>query len=65
MLDKTSIKVVGSSEDFNITWNSIKNVNYGTVFYEIQIDSPFKSDSTVRCTIKLFMMYITHKFNYS
>ncbi|KAJ8921659.1 hypothetical protein NQ315_010568, partial [Exocentrus adspersus] len=47
MLNKTSIKVVGSSESFNITWNPIKSVNYGTVFYEVQIDSPSKSDLTI------------------
>ncbi|KAJ8934365.1 hypothetical protein NQ314_013406 [Rhamnusium bicolor] len=47
MTDKTSVKVIGSSESFNVTWNPINNVNYGTVFYEVQIDSPFKNDSTI------------------
>ncbi|CAG9822767.1 unnamed protein product [Phaedon cochleariae] len=39
-VDEDSIKVVGSSKSFNITWNSVKNVNYGDVFYEIKIDDP-------------------------
>lgn len=59
MLNKSSIKVVGSSQSFNITWNPIKNVNYGTIFYEVQIDSPSKSDSAVSC-VNNYLRYILH-----
>lgn len=33
------VKVLGTSESFNVTWEPITNVNYGTVFYEVLIDS--------------------------
>ncbi|XP_050308693.1 proto-oncogene tyrosine-protein kinase ROS isoform X2 [Anthonomus grandis grandis] len=37
-INRESVKAIGSSESFNITWDPVKNVNYGTVFYEIQLD---------------------------
>ncbi|XP_050510998.1 proto-oncogene tyrosine-protein kinase ROS isoform X1 [Diabrotica virgifera virgifera] len=51
MVEKRSVKVVGSCESFNITWDPVSNVNYGTVFYEIQIVNPLKNnDLTVVTT---------------
>ncbi|CAH0553544.1 unnamed protein product [Brassicogethes aeneus] len=38
-IDKDSIKVLGSTSSFNISWDPVENVNYGTVFYEVQIES--------------------------
>lgn len=35
----TSIKVVGTSNSFNVTWMEVSNVNYGKVYYEVLIDS--------------------------
>ncbi|KAH1022662.1 hypothetical protein HUJ04_012034 [Dendroctonus ponderosae] len=32
------VHTVGGSEAFNITWAPVENVNYGTVFYEVQLD---------------------------
>ncbi|XP_060523893.1 proto-oncogene tyrosine-protein kinase ROS isoform X2 [Cylas formicarius] len=46
-VDVTSVKVLGSSESFNITWKPIANVNYGTVFYELHIDGISKNNSAV------------------
>ncbi|CAG9858272.1 unnamed protein product [Phyllotreta striolata] len=45
MVDENSVKVYGSYQSFNITWNPITNVNYGTVFYELQDTSQSKLNS--------------------
>lgn len=37
VVDVSSVGVVGTWDDFNITWKPIENVNFGTVFYEIKI----------------------------
>lgn len=47
-VDKHSVKVIGSVNLFNITWDPIQNVNYGEVFYEVSIDSLPRNDSVVR-----------------
>lgn len=47
LVDKLSIRTVGSSESFNITWSAVLNVNYGTVFYEVQLDGPHTNYSSV------------------
>ncbi|XP_030754698.1 proto-oncogene tyrosine-protein kinase ROS-like isoform X3 [Sitophilus oryzae] len=49
-IDTGSVKVSGSSDSFNITWSPIKNVNYGVVFYEIQIDGLPRNNSTIITT---------------
>lgn len=46
-INKTSIQVTGSSDSFNITWQPVENVNYGTVFYEVQIGSFSRNESIV------------------
>lgn len=38
-VNSSLIRVVGTSESFNVTWEPITNVNYGKVFYEIEINS--------------------------
>lgn len=32
-----SIKIIGTYKIFNITWDPVTNVNYGSVFYEVRI----------------------------
>lgn len=45
-VDGTLIKVLGTSESFNITWEPVINVNYGKVFYEVHLN-----DSSVMTTM--------------
>lgn len=33
------IKVLGTSDFFNVTWEHVTNVNYGEIFYEVVFDS--------------------------
>lgn len=47
LVDKISVRTVGSSESFNITWSAVLNVNYGAVFYELQLDGPYTNYSSV------------------
>lgn len=50
MIDKRTIKVNGSWNSFNITWKPVQNVNFGAVFYEINVnDTITKNDTTVVC----------------
>lgn len=37
VVDPMSVRVVGTWDSFNISWQPITNVNFGTVFYEIKI----------------------------
>lgn len=48
MVQKESVRAIGSSESFNITWDRIKNVNYGTVFYEVQLEYNAKANVSYR-----------------
>ncbi|VEN47844.1 unnamed protein product [Callosobruchus maculatus] len=58
-VDNSSVRVTGSSKSFNITWDSVKDVNYGTVFYEVQIDTPMKlrNYSTMFVTTESYIKY--------
>lgn len=47
-VDEASIKVNGSWKAFNITWNPVENVNFGTVFYEISIKDKIRNESAAR-----------------
>ncbi|XP_074032211.1 receptor protein-tyrosine kinase sevenless isoform X2 [Leptinotarsa decemlineata] len=56
-VNNNSVEVVGSSDSFNVTWNPVKNVNYGQVFYEVQIDDSTRIDgftivTTTNSTVK-------------
>ncbi|XP_066156235.1 proto-oncogene tyrosine-protein kinase ROS isoform X1 [Euwallacea fornicatus] len=42
-----SVKAIGSSDSFSIMWEAVKNVNYGSVFYEVQFDGLPAHNSTV------------------
>ncbi|KAL3277022.1 hypothetical protein HHI36_012384 [Cryptolaemus montrouzieri] len=50
IVNRDSVKVIGSSESFNVSWDPVNNVNYGVVFYEVQIDPLSRNDSTVITT---------------
>ncbi|KAF7989871.1 hypothetical protein HCN44_008545 [Aphidius gifuensis] len=54
-IDADTIKVIGTWNNFNITWKPIDNINYGTVFYEIKftdyINSQINSQITNETTI--------------
>lgn len=36
-VSQSSIRVSGTWESFNISWNPVSNVNYGQVFYEVKV----------------------------
>lgn len=46
-IDRNTVTVVGSWDNFNITWSAVTNVNYGIVFYEIKVDSLSRNGSMV------------------
>lgn len=46
-IEKNTIKAIGSWDSFNIVWEPCHNVNYGTVFYEIKVDTMLQNGSTV------------------
>ncbi|KAK4881780.1 hypothetical protein RN001_005099 [Aquatica leii] len=50
-INRNSIKVIGFWNSFNITWQPCQNVNFGTVFYEIKVDSLLKNTSTKITTL--------------
>lgn len=41
-INATSIRIIGTSSSFNITWNPVTNVNFGQVFYDIKTDDKIK-----------------------
>lgn len=46
-----SITTKGLWDSFNITWSPCSNVNYGTVFYEVKIDSDIESMVSTRIRV--------------
>lgn len=44
---QSSIRVSGSWESFNISWNAVTNVNYGQVFYEVKVRDGTGKEMTV------------------
>ncbi|XP_045468365.1 proto-oncogene tyrosine-protein kinase ROS isoform X2 [Harmonia axyridis] len=50
IVQRNSIKVFGNSDSFNVSWYPVTNVNYGTVFYEVQIDNLSRNNSTIITT---------------
>lgn len=53
-IPNSSIQIIGTYKIFNITWEKIENVNYGSVFYEIKIKSPKMSDINAEQTENFF-----------
>lgn len=39
MVNVTNIKFVGTWENFTLTWESVTNVNYGQMYYDLVLDS--------------------------
>ncbi|XP_044756024.1 proto-oncogene tyrosine-protein kinase ROS isoform X2 [Coccinella septempunctata] len=50
IVQRNSVKVTGTSSSFNVSWSPVDNVNYGTVFYEVQIDNMSHNNSTIITT---------------
>lgn len=46
-IERSTIRTVGFWNSFNITWEPCHKVNFGTVFYEIKVDSLLKNGSSV------------------
>lgn len=59
-VDNTSIKVIGSSESFNITWDPITNVNYGMVFYEVHVESRWRNYTVVRSKFIYLIFFLSY-----
>lgn len=45
---QSSIRVSGSWETFNISWNPVTNVNYGQVVYEVKVRDGSGREMSVR-----------------
>ncbi|XP_020283790.1 proto-oncogene tyrosine-protein kinase ROS isoform X2 [Pseudomyrmex gracilis] len=56
-VDLDSIRVEGSWRNFNISWNPVKNVNYGTVFYEVKFADYINTDSNPEITVETTIPY--------
>lgn len=56
-VDLDSIRVAGSWRNFNVTWDPVKNVNYGTVFYEVKFADYFNANSSPDITIETTVPY--------
>lgn len=46
-VNKHTVHVLGSLKSFNVSWVPVKNINYGTVFYEVNVESSQKNGTTV------------------
>lgn len=56
-VDFDSIRVEGTWRNFNISWNPVKNINYGTVFYEVKFADYINTNSNPEITIETTMPY--------
>ncbi|XP_077261634.1 receptor protein-tyrosine kinase sevenless isoform X2 [Temnothorax americanus] len=56
-VDLDSIRVEGSWRNFNISWDPVKNINYGTVFYEVKFADYINTNSNPEITIETTMPY--------
>ncbi|XP_011346152.2 proto-oncogene tyrosine-protein kinase ROS isoform X2 [Ooceraea biroi] len=52
-----SIRVEGTWRNFNISWDPVKNINYGTVFYEVKFADYINTNSNPEITIETTMPY--------
>ena len=53
-IPNASIQIQGTYKFFNITWDPVTNVNYGSVFYEIKIKQDFEPDINAEQTDNVF-----------
>ncbi|KYQ48889.1 Proto-oncogene tyrosine-protein kinase ROS [Trachymyrmex zeteki] len=56
-VDFDSIRVEGTWRNFNISWDPVKNINYGTVFYEVKFADYINTNSNPEITIETTMPY--------
>ncbi|XP_012234446.2 proto-oncogene tyrosine-protein kinase ROS isoform X2 [Linepithema humile] len=56
-VDRDSIRVEGTWRNFNISWDPVKNINYGTVFYEVKFADYINTNSNPEITIETTMPY--------
>lgn len=47
IIDKSSVSVNGSWKAFSIRWKPVENVNFGTVFYEVIINTELNNETRV------------------
>jgi len=56
-VDINSIRVEGTWRNFSISWDPVKNINYGTVFYEVKFADYINTNSNPEITIETTMPY--------
>jgi len=56
-VDLDSIRVEGTWRNFNISWDPVKNINYGTVFYEVKFADLINTNSNPVITIETTIPY--------
>ncbi|XP_078041242.1 receptor protein-tyrosine kinase sevenless isoform X3 [Augochlora pura] len=52
-----SIRVEGTWRNFNISWDPVDNINYGTVFYEVKFADYINTNSNPEITTETSMPY--------
>lgn len=52
-----SIRVEGTWRNFNVSWDAVTNVNYGTVFYEVKFADYINTNSNPEITTETSMPY--------
>nr|XP_012141859.1 PREDICTED: proto-oncogene tyrosine-protein kinase ROS isoform X2 [Megachile rotundata] len=53
----SSIRVEGIWRNFNISWDPVENINYGTVFYEVKFADYINTNSNPEITTETSMPY--------
>ncbi|XP_043520805.1 proto-oncogene tyrosine-protein kinase ROS isoform X2 [Frieseomelitta varia] len=52
-----SIRIEGTWRNFNISWDPVKNINYGIVFYEVKFADYINTNSNPEITTETSMSY--------
>ncbi|XP_023290821.1 proto-oncogene tyrosine-protein kinase ROS isoform X2 [Orussus abietinus] len=52
-----SIRVEGTWRNFSVSWDPVKNINYGTVFYEVKFADYINTNSNAEITTETTMPY--------
>ena len=52
-----SIRVEGTWRNFNVSWDPVTNINYGTVFYEVKFADYINTNSNPEITTETSMTY--------
>lgn len=58
---ENAIRIVGTHDRFNITWDPVSNVNYGIVFYEIRVDD---GDEVLYSLVRIYFKYYQNYKNW-